>query len=1059
MRKFTLQMKYYSPAIYKGIINGKSLILLAVLLLSCSVAFAQNKIHVTGIVVSADNNDALPGVTVRIKGTDQGTTTDANGRYALETQVGDTLSFHFIGFIEQHLPVGPHGTVNVSLKSASSELNPLEVVAFGKQKKNEMVGSVTSITPSDLKVPSSNLTTALAGRVAGMIAFQRSGEPGQDNAQFFIRGVTTFGYKKDPLILVDGVEMTTTDLARLQVDDIASFSILKDATATALYGSRAANGVILITTKEGQVGKAHLSFRVENSISEPTKNIQLADPVTYMELANEAVLTRDPLGATLYSDKQIENTKLGVNPIAYPANDWRKILFKNYTTNQRFNLSVSGGGGVARYYVSGSYNRDNGLMKVDKRNNFNNNIQLNSYTLRSNVNVNLTKSTKMTVRLSGNFDDYSGPLAGGEAMYTEVMHSNPVLFPAYFPKDAEHSTVNHIMFGNYDQGQYNNPYADMVKGYQQYSRSLMLAQVEINQDLTAVTKGLSFSAMANTNRRSFFNSNRAYSPFWYTLSGYDKASDTYYTTNINPDGGTEYLGYGSGNNEISTSFYMESRLNYDRSFKKSDVSGLLVFMAQSQLNANAGSLEKSLAYRNLGVSGRATYAYDKRYYMEFNFGYNGSERFDKDHRYGFFPSVGVAWTISNETFFKNLKPVITNLRLRGTYGLIGNDAIGSADDRFFYLSQVNMNDADKGAGFGFEEGNMRHLNGISISRYENNSITWETAAEKNLALEISLYDKLNIDAEYFYQYRKNILMTRASIPLAAGFEGPIRANVGEASGHGVDISVDYKQFLQNSLWIKLLGNFTYSTSEFRVYEEPNYKEPYRHHVGHSIYQQYGYIAQKLFVDDAEAENSPLQSFGEYGGGDIKYEDVNRDGKITAADEVPIGNPTLPEIVYGFGFSGGYKGFDISAFFQGLANESFWINTDRYNNDNKGSTVPFDQQAVLLKAYADSHWSEDKRDVYALWPRLSPTINQNDTQKSTWFMRNGSFLRLKQIEIGYTLPQSVQQKFHASTCRFYVNASNLFNFTHFKLWDVEMGGSGLGYPIQRVVNIGLDLSFH
>jgi TonB-linked SusC/RagA family outer membrane protein len=1019
--------------------------------MSAVSVFGQQQKLITGIVASSENNEPLPGVTVRVLGAQNGATTDDEGRYSLQAKIGDSLSFHYIGFVEKHVKVGRQRTISISLKPVSNELNSVVVVAFGQKKKSDMVGSVTSVTPADLKIPSSNLTTALAGRVAGMIAFQRSGEPGKDNAEFFIRGVTTFGYKKDPLILVDGIEMNATDLARLQVDDIASFSILKDATATAVYGSRAANGVILITTKEGAVGKAHLSFRLENSISEPTRNIKLADPVTYMKLSNEAILTRDPLGILLYSDRKIENTAQGANPWVYPANDWRQIMFKDHTMNQRANLSVSGGGGVARYYVSGSYNKDNGLMKVDKRNNFNNNIDLKSYMLRSNVNINLTKTTEMTVRLSGTFDDYSGPIDGGADMYNKVMHANPVLFPAYYPADSGHAYVKHIMFGNYDQGQYINPYADMVKGYKQYSRSLMLAQLELKQDLKFITKGLSFNAMVNTNRRSYFEVNRYYNPFWYDLSGYDKLSDTYFIHNINPNSGTEYLGYDENGKTISTAFYLESRLNYHRAFKKHELSGLMVFMAQQQLNANAGDLQQSLPFRNLGVSGRATYAYDKRYYVEFNFGYNGSERFDERHRFGFFPSVGAAWTISNEKFFVPLKPVISNLRLRYTYGIIGNDAIGSPDDRFFYLSNVNMNDGVRKATFGRGPGNLYTLNGISISRYANTNITWETATKKNIALEFSLFDKLNVDAEYFSQYRKNILMDRASIPLAAGFAAPIEANVGAASGQGVDISLDYSQFFPHALWLKAMGNFTYSTSKYRVFEEPQYAEAYRYHVGRSIYQQYGFIAEKLFTDDEEAENSPLQSFGKYGGGDIKYLDVSRDGKITDADQVPIGNPILPEIVYGFGLSGGYKGFDFSIFFQGLANESFWM--------DPSATWPFAGQDALLKGYADSHWSEDHRDVYALFPRLSPTVNINDTQRSTWWMRNGSFLRLKQAEFGYTLPESIQKRILTTTCRIYVNASNLFNFSSFDLWDVEMGGDGLGYPIQRVFNIGLDLTIN
>ena len=1009
------------------------------------------KVSINGTV--RDSVGILPGVTVMVKGTTIGTNTDQNGKFILDVPDDNAiLVFSMLGYTTQEVPVKGKEVINVMLKTDTRGLEEVVVVAFGTQKKTEMVGSVTSIKTSDLRVPSSNLTTALAGRAAGVIAYQRSGEPGQDNADFFIRGVTTFGYKVSPLILIDGMELTTKDLARLQPDDIASFSIMKDATSTALYGARGANGVILVTTKQGKVGKANLSFRLENSISAPTTNVELADPVTYMKMGNEAVLTRDALGTTLYSDEKIANTAAGLNPIVYPANDWKKIMFKDYTMNQRLNLNVSGGGGVARYFISGSYNKDNGIMKVDKRNNFNNNIDLKSYTLRSNVTIDVTKSTEMIVRLSGNFDDYKGPITGGADMYSRVMRSNPVLFPAYYPLDEQHQFVKHILFGNYDAGQYINPYADMTKGYKDYSNSLMLAQIEAKQDLSFLTKGLSFRTMVNTNRNSYFDVSRFYNPYYYKLAGYDKLTDTYAISDINEATGTEYLGYDEGPKTISSTFYLESMLNYNRTFnEKHGLSGLLVYMMRNNLNANAGDLQRSLPFRNLGLSGRATYAYDNRYFAEFNFGYNGSERFYEKKRFGFFPSAGIAWSVSNEKFFEPVKSVVNNLRLRATYGLIGNDAIGSEYDRFFYLSNVNMNDGSRGAFFGRDFAGGYYLPGVSISRYSNQDITWETSTQKNIALEIGLFNKINIIAEYYSQIRDNILMTRSSIPVTMGFSAPIRANVGEASGKGTDLSVDYQETFYNGLWLSARGNFTYATSKFKVYEEPIYNEAYRSRVGNAISQNYGYIAERLFVDDEEAANSPKQNFGIYGGGDIKYTDVNRDGQITAADMVPLGNPTTPEIVYGFGFSAGYKGFDASAFFQGLANESLWI--------NPVATSPFQNQTQVLKAYADSYWSEDNRDVYALWPRLGTTVSSNNAQTSTWFMRDGSFLRLKQVEIGYTIPKKLQDKMHTSNFRLYLNASNLLNFSKFGLWDVEMGGNGLGYPVQKVFNLGLNVNFN
>jgi len=769
-----------------------------------------------------------------------------------------------------------------------------------------------------------------------------------------------------------------------------------------------------------------------------------------MRLNNEAIATRNPLNQLLYSDEKIAGTEAGLNQVVYPANDWRELMFKERTVNQRMNLNVRGGGKVAKYFVSGSYNKDNGLLKVDQRNNFNSNIDLKSYTLRTNVNINLTSTTELNARLSGNFDDYTGPLDGGAEMYNKVMHANPVLFPAYYPGSEQYSHVQHIMFGNFDSGQYTNPYADLVKGYKDYSRSLMQAQFEVKQDLKAITQGLKLRAMVNTNRTSFFDVRRFYNPYFYEMIGYDKLADQYYLSNLNEDSATEYLGYNEGAKEINSTFYLESALTYDRTFKKHGLSGLFVYMLQEKLAANAGNLQLSLPFRNLGLSGRMTYDYDKRYFAEFTFGYNGSERFDQNNRFGFFPSAGVAWTISNEQFFSPVKEVIHNARLRATYGLIGNDAIGSPSDRFFYLSNVNMQDGSRGATFGRDPGASFFLNGVSISRYANPDITWETSTKKNIALELGLFNSFNFVFEYYNEKRENILMTRASIPESAGLSSPVRANVGEASGSGIDFSLDYNKSFGNGLWVTAMGNFTYAKSKYEVYEEPRYNEAYRSVIGYPMNQVFGYVAERLFVDDNEAANSPKQSFGEYGGGDIKYLDVNGDGSITEADQVPIGNSTLPEIIYGFGFSAGFKNFDISAFFQGLGNESFWI--------DPVATSPFANQTALLKAYADSYWSEDRRDSYALWPRLSPNSIGNNNQRSTWFMRDGTFLRLKQLEIGYNLPEKLRRRIKTSNLRVYLNASNLLTFSKFDLWDVEMGGSGLGYPIQKVFNVGVNVSF-
>lgn len=605
---------------------------------------------VKGTVVD-ETNQPIPGATILVQNSTRGVVTDELGKFEITVLPSDKLVISFIGLETKTIPIGDKTTLSIVLLPKANELDGVTVVAFAKQKKESVVGAITTVTPKDLKVPSSNLTTALAGRVAGMISYQTSGEPGADNAQFFIRGIGTFGSsaKKDPLILIDNLEVSATDLARLQPDDIASFSIMKDATAAALYGSRGANGVILVTTKEGAEGKAKLSIRFETSLSQPTRQVKLADPVTYMRMHNEATLARTPENPLPYSEEKIANTLAGKNPMVYPAVDWQDILFKNFAVNERLNFNLSGGGKVARYYISGTYNKDNGILRENGKNNFNSNISLANYALRSNININVTPTTEVIVRLSGQFDDYTGPLEGGQRVYLETMNANPVLFPAEYLPDKANQRAKQILFGNYTGGTYLNPYANMVKGYKEYANSTMMAQFELKQKLDFFTKGLELRAMFNTQRYSYFENKRQYTPYYYMIDVYDKENDIYTLKSLNE--GSMALGYDPSYKTVSSSIYMEAAANYNRTFdEKHDVGGLLVYTMQNKRSGNESDLQKSLPHRNMGLAGRFTYGYDSRYFMEFNFGLNGSERFAKKERWGFFPSIGLGWMISNEAF-------------------------------------------------------------------------------------------------------------------------------------------------------------------------------------------------------------------------------------------------------------------------------------------------------------------------------------------------------------------------------------------------------------------------
>ncbi len=1011
--------------------------------------------------VTESSGAPMVGVTVVNKTSRTNALTDELGIFTIEANIGDSLLFTMVGMQPQTVQVKNDKLLKITMQQKVSDVGEVVVVAYGTQKKTSMVSAVTSINPKELKGPTSNLTTMLAGRLSGVISYQRSGEPGKDNASFFIRGITTFGTGKvDPLILIDGMESSTNDLARLQPDDIAGFSILKDATASSLYGARGANGVVLVTTKSGVEAKTSFNARFENSISSNTRNFKFADNITYMKLANEAVLTRFPLQDVQYSQSKIDHTAAGDDPLLYPNNNWIEQLIKDYTVNQRTNFNLKGGGKVAQFYIAGTYNVDNGVLNIDQRNNFNSNIKLKNYSLRSNVNINLTPTSQAIVRTYGQFDDYNGPVGGGAGLFSQTVWANPVMFPAVYPASYA-PELKHPLFGNAvkpgfaslpgDGGNlYNNPYANSVSGYQQYNTSTLLVQVELKQDFKFLLPGLTARMMGYTERYSYFDVTRRYTPYFYTMK-YDQFTKTPTLTSLNTNG-TEYLDYEPGNKILNTTAYMEAAVNYNQQFNKvHNVSGMLIGLVRNYLTANAGTLQTSLPHRNQGVSGRFTYDYDSRYLAEFNFGYNGSERFASNHRFGFFPSAGIAWNLQNENFFKPFSRSIDKLKLRATFGLVGNDQIGNENDRFFYLSDVNMNDAGKGATFGERRSYSRP--GVSVNRYENRDITWEKSYKTNLGMELGLFHAMNVILDVYQEHRTNILMTRSTIPSTMGLNAATQANVGEASGKGVDLSIDYTKSFNNNSFVQFRGNFTYATSKLLVNEEPIYPEPYRSRVGHSLSQTWGYIAERLFVDEQEVANSAYQNWGQaVMGGDIKYHDVNGDGQINASDAVPIGLPTTPEITYGFGFSFGYKQFDLSFFFQGSARSSFWISSYEISPFvlNGGG------QHGLLQAIADDHWSESNRNLYAMWPRLSDYFVNNNNQTSTWWMRSGDFLRLKSLEMGYTFPKSLLDRVRMTNARIYANASNLFALSKFKTWDVEMGGNGLGYPVQRVINLGITL---
>lgn len=1035
----------------------KSLIPILVLLSCGFVGLAQTK-KISGTVKEAVNGAAIPDVTINVKDKENTTKSNANGEFSIDALVGDSLVFTFVGKKTVTHVVGQNNIIEILMTEDDSLLGEVTIVAFGKQKKSSLVSAIQSVNVSELKAPVTNLTSSFAGRIPGIISYTPTGEPGADNATFFIRGVTTFGYKTSPLILIDGFESTTDNLARLQPDDIESFSILKDASATVLYGARGANGIILVNTKSGREGPVAVNARVDVNVTTPTRTTELLDGVDYMRLYNNTRISRDPVLGAYYSEQKIQSTAKGDNPMIYPNINWYKTLFNQATTNTKANINLSGGGQVATYYVSAGFDKETGLLKVDKRNNFNNNIDISRFFIRSNVIFKLTPTTTLDTRIQGRFERYNGPYASAGSIFGMVMNSNPVDFPAVYLPDSLNEFTQHSLFGNtYVSGSLkSNPYAEMVKGYEDRNENTITAQATLMQDLKFITKGLKFQGRVSANTWSKYSSRRTYNPFFYDLESFNQITGEYKLFPLNQTSGSAYLGNVIPGRDADADFYTEGRLNWDRRFDLHNVGAMVVGMMQEKLltSGNSTSIYETLPERNMGVSGRITYDYDNRFFFEHAFGYNGSEKFAGEKKFGYFPSFGVGWMISNEPYWKLSPDYISSFKVRATWGLVGNDAISGRSGRFFYLSDIRLGGRPYRWGASF----MNAYDGYSINRYANADITWEISEKWNFGTDIGFFNEaLRIQADFYTDTRSNIYMVRENFPSTAGLEAPISGNVGKVVSKGFEASADYQHSFNKDFWLSGRINYTYAINKYLELDEKDYPDAYLKRLGHNINQQWGLIAERLFVDDKEIENSPLQDFGRYMAGDIKYKDINGDGVINGNDRVPMGYPTIPEVQYGFGLSTGYKDFDFSFFFQGNARVSFFINAGvGGGSENNEGIAPFANRRNALAIIAEDHWSETNPNVHAFWPRLSTDPLDNNIQQSSWWLRDGSFLRLKSLEAGYS-PKWANRLGLKQGSRIYVSTVNLFVLSSFKLWDPEMGRTGLGYPPNKRYNVGIQIS--
>lgn len=995
----------------------------------------QKGIKASGTVVDNENNPLI-GATVTVKGTKTIAITDMDGHFYIDVpNKNSVLVFNYLGFKPQEVKVGSDINFNIQLKEDAVSADEVVVVGYGNQKKLSVIGSIQTLDPGNLQMGSSrSMSNNLAGQLAGVIAYQPSGEPGYDNSQFWIRGISTFGAGgSSPLVLVDGVERSLNDIDPAEIE---SFSVLKDASASAMYGVRGANGVIIINTKRGSVAKPSIDFRFEQAITKPTKLPEFIGAAEYMTLLNN--LCSDP-SKRMFTKDQIMKTYTGYDKDLYPDVDWIDAITKDYATSTRGNMTVSGGTNILRYSLTASVYHETGIMETDDTLPYDTGSKLTRFNMRANVDLDLTKTTLLRFNVGGYLQNLRKARSSTDNVFTHAFETPPFVHPAiYSDGTIPKASANRA-----------NPWAESTQqGYYRGTRSKLESLFQLEQNLKMITPGLKFKATFafDTYNENFVT--RGKDPTYYGVA--KSRGDEGELIHSVLSYGSEFLDHSSNANYGNNSTYLEFSLGYNHTFaKKHAVDALFLY---NQRSYDWGDIQPK---RSQGIAGRLSYTFDRRYVGEFNFGYNGSENFAKGHRFGFFPSLALGWIISEEKFMRNCADWLTLLKLKGSIGKVGNDDIGGR--RFAYLTTINT--GASGYHFGYAGDYWRQ--GYSEGEVGVNNLTWETSTKTNVGIELGLWNEFNLQFDYFYEHRTNIFMQRKTIPTQAGFLSNPYANYGVVDNSGVDGTVTWNHKFGKDLRVALRANFTYAKNEVKEYDEPeSVKGTYRSLTGRSIGTLWGLQAERLYTDE-DFENGklkagiPTPNIGSVvRPGDIKYRDMNDDGVVDAKDEGYIGGTTTPRIVYGFGGNVEYKNFDFSFFFQGTGQSYRIIGGTQY-------FIPGSGQGVMGNVYANYKdcWTEENPSQDVFWPRLSESTNPNNNYASTWWKKDMSFLRLKSIELGYTLPRSITKAICSNNIRFFVSGNNLFYISKFKLWDPELDtADGLKYPSMRSVMFGFQLNF-
>ena len=1017
--------------------------------MSCCIVFnalAQEQLNISGTVTDAAG-EALIGVSVTVKDAKGlGTITNIDGKYNIKIQQYHTLVFSYIGYKPVSVLVkGDKKVIDVQMsEEKTNAIDEVVVTGLGTQKKLTVTGAITNVDVSQMKqFPSSNFTNALAGNVPGIIAMQSSGQPGKSTSRFWVRGISTFGASASAMILVDGFERNNID--DLNIEDIESFSVLKDASATAIYGSKGANGVILITTKHGKAGKININVKGEASYNTRTITPKFIDAPTYANLLNEARVTRNL--APQYQPEELALIRSGLDPDFYPNVDWSKLLLKNGAMSYRADLSMSGGGNTARYFVSLSYVEDQGMYNTDEtlRKKYDTNANYKRWNYRMNVDIDVTPTTIIKLGVSGNLNKRNSPGLGDQYLWSELFGFNALSSPVLYSNGYVPAYGNNI--------HQMNPWVSSTRtGYNEEWDNNIQTNVTVEQKLDFITKGLSFTGRFGYDT---YNSNHIYYRLWpamYRANSRDSQGNIIWDKLFEETSMSQTSGGDGSRHE-----FLEALLRWDRTFDKlHNFSAVSRFTQDERIQTrNIGTdIKNSVSKRNQGLAGQLTYNYALRYFIDFNFGYNGSENFADHHRYGFFPAFSLAWNVAEEPLVKKALPWLNMFKLRYSWGKVGNDNMG----RFPYLYTL-----DYTPNIGYNWGSNLSsgiMPGIHYTQMASPNVTWEVARKTDFGFDFVAFDnKFSLTMDYFHEKRTGIFIQRMFLPDITGLESYPWANVGAVKSKGFDGNFQYKDHIGEINWT-VRGNITYSKNTILERDEENNVYAYQYGKGYRVNQQRGLIALGLFRDYDDIRNSPKQSWGTVQPGDIKYKDVNGDGIVDDGDRVAIGATDTPSLIYGLGASVSWRGFDFNLHFQGAGKYTFLINSGAVNAFRDG------RWGNILQGITDNRWissdisgTKETENPNAPYPRLSYGYNLNNQQSSSFWLRNGRFLRLKNLDIGYTLPKPMVNTIHLESVRIYISGQNLITWSPFKLWDPELDSSQRGqiYPITRSFTAGIQIS--